>query len=199
MNFREFEKFCHQNNLKIFTIHDIKILFKDFTPGYIRLKINRWKNKGYIENLKKGLYVFTDEKIDEFEIAAKLIMPSYISMETALSHYSIIPDVTAEVTSITSKNTRHFRIHHTHYHYYHIKPSLFSDYYNLQNDVFIATPEKALLDFFYFKKPDRNDQFFERLHAINLKSLNKKKIQQMSQKYPSWLKKRLQYCHHALS
>ena len=106
MNFLEFEIFCQKNDLKIFTLEDIKILFNRYSSSYLRLKINRWKQKGYISTLKRGVFVFSDLKPDEFQISAKLIIPSYISLETALSNYSIIPEVSAKVLAITTKNTR---------------------------------------------------------------------------------------------
>lgn len=189
MNFLEFEKFCKKNKLKIFTINDVKILFDKYSPRYIRLKLNRWKKKDYIKTLKKGLYFFSDEKLDEFEIASKLITPSYISLETAFSHYSIIPDVSAQITAITTKNTRSFTINNISYHFYHIKPSLFTNFIHLREDILIAECEKAILDFFYFKNPGKNHPFFERLNKEILKDLNIKKMVKLSEKFPKYVQK----------
>jgi len=184
MRFLEFQKFCSKNNLKIFSINDLKILFSGYSIEYLRLKINRWIKHGYLKNLKKGLYVFSDENIDEFEIASRLVCPSYISLESALSHYSIIPDVSSQVTSITTKNTNNFIINKTIYSYSHVKNELFSDFIELRDGIFIASPEKTILDFLYFRNPTEDDQFFERLNQEILKNLNIKQLKKLSEKFP---------------
>ncbi len=193
MNFLEFQKFCRENQIVIFTIKDLKILLNAYSDQYLRLKLNRWKKKGYIVSLKKSLYSFSDAVIDEFEIASHLIFPSYISLESALSHYSIIPDISGRVTSVTTKNTRYFKIHTVQYHYHHIKTNLFTDYHNLRDTIFIASPEKAILDFFYFKKPSKDHQFFERLNLEILKNFNTWKMQQMAEKYPNYVQQLTNY------
>jgi predicted transcriptional regulator of viral defense system len=189
MRFLEFQKFCNKNNLKIFSINDLKILFSGYSIEYLRLKINRWIKRGYLKKLKKGLYVFSDENIDEFEIASKLVCPSYISLESALSHYSIIPDISSQVTSISTKNTNSFEINKIIYNYCHIKNELFFDFIELRDGIFIASPEKTILDFLYFRNPTENDQFFERLNQEILKKLNMKHLKKLSEKFPPKIQK----------
>ena len=191
MQFLEFQKLCSKNDLKIFSINDLKILFSGYSIEYLRLKINRWIKHGYLKNLKKGLYIFSDENIDEFEIASKLICPSYISLESALSHYSIIPDISSQVTSISTKNTNSFEINKIIYSYHHIKNELFFDFFELKYGIFIASPEKAILDFLYFRNPTENDQFFERLNQEILKNLNMKHLKKLSEKFPKKVQKSL--------
>lgn len=199
MNFHQFEKFCRNNKLEIFTINDLKVLFNQYSADYLRLKIHRWKNHGYIKSLKKGLYFFAEIKLDEFEIAARLITPSYISLESALSHYSMIPEVSSVVTSVTTKNTRNFEINSVRYNYYHIKNPLFGNYIYLKDTVFIATMEKAVLDFFYFRKPEKHDSFFERLNMVVIKDLNIKSLTQIGSKYPLYVKNLIKYFENVIS
>lgn len=199
MTFLEFQKFCRENQMAIFTIKDLKILLDGYSEAYLRLKLNRWKKKGYITNIKKGLYQLSDIVVDEFEIAAQLICPSYISLESALSHYSIIPDISGRVTSATTKNTRYFKVHTIQYDYYHIKTDLFTDYHNLRKTIFIASPEKAILDFFYFRKPSKDHQFFERLNPEILKNVNLKKMKQMAGKYPKYVQQLTTYFSHVIT
>lgn len=197
--FREFEKFCEKNRLQIFTIHDLAIFFQQSSAEYIRLKIYRWKEKGFIQGLKKGLYFFPDAQLDEFEISAKLVIPSYISLESALSHYSIIPDVSAQVTCITTKNTSHFSVGTIHYQYFHIQPRLFFGFLNFRNDISIASREKAILDYLYFRRPSKDDLFFERLNQKALKDISLSQIQKMAKFYPAFLEKSLTLLSHAFT
>lgn len=199
MTFLAFQKFCRENKLQVFEMSDLKILFDQYSPEYLRLKLARWKAKGYLSTPKRGLYVLEGLALDEFEIAAKLITPSYISLESALSHYSIIPDVSAEVSSITTKNTRRFRIGSSLFQFYHIKQGLFFGFSHMRNGVFIAVPEKAVLDFLYFRKPDDNHMFFERINRENTKRLNMKIMEKMAQKFPSHIQKMYNFFKHVIA
>lgn len=199
MAFRDFEKFCRLNGLGIFTINDLKVLFSNYSPEYVRIKIHRWKEQGYIDSLKNGLYCFPEANLDEFEVASRLISPSYISMETALSHYSIIPDVSGEVISVTTKNTRNFEINGVRYSYHHVKNSFFADYIHLDNSVFMATREKAILDFFYFRKPDENNQFFERLNQEVVKAIDIKILKKIGKAYPLFVRNLINFFTNAVT
>lgn len=199
MTFWEFEKFCRQNKLTIFTINDLKILLNQYSPAYLRLKLNRWKKKGYLQTLKRGLYVLEGAEPDEFEIASKLITPSYVSLETALSHYSIIPDVSAEVSLITTKNTRIFKTDRGTFKFYHIAQPLFSDFIHLRDEIFIAMPEKAVLDFLYFRKPDENHLFFERINMETVKMLKFKNMERMAKKFPPHTQKLFNHFKHVIT
>lgn len=199
MKFMEFEQFCRKNDLSIFGMSDLKILLSKYSPEYLRLKLSRWKQKGYLKSPKRGLYILGEAKPDEFEIASKLITPSYISLETALSHHSIIPDISMEVCSITTKNTRTFKTPENTFHFYHIKQELFCDFLHLRDEIFIATPEKAILDFFYFRKPDKDHVFFERLNRETIKTLRLKDMSRLVKKFPPYTQKILNHFHNVIS
>ncbi|MBI5152482.1 hypothetical protein HZA39_03020 [Candidatus Peregrinibacteria bacterium] len=195
----EFEKFCRQNKLTIFTISDLKILLNQYSREYLRLKLSRWKQKGYLNSPKRGLYMFMDAEFDEFEIASKLITPSYVSLETALSHYSIIPDVSAEVSGVTTKNTRTFKTNSSIYKFYHIKQALFSNFVHLREEIFIAEPQKAILDFFYFRKPDKDHLFFERINREIARGLNLKAMEKIANKFPAHTQKLFNHFKNVIS
>ena len=75
-------------------------------------KILGLKAQGFLEPLKKGLYIAgpsaTDIKPDVLPVANHLLGPSYVSMETALSYYSLIPERVYEISSMTTKASRSF-------------------------------------------------------------------------------------------
>lgn len=111
--------------------------------------LKRYKNKGYIKNPKRNLYFFPDNPPSAFSLAYKMYAPSYISFETALSLYGIIPEVTYSVVSATSKPTREFIFEKIMYKYLKIKTPAFTGY-TKKGDYLIADPEKALVDYLYF-------------------------------------------------
>ncbi|MDP2690947.1 MAG: hypothetical protein Q8O95_00905 [bacterium] len=171
----------------MFTIHDLKVLFADSSYEYLLLKLSRWKKKGLLISLKRGVYVFPEITLDEFEISSLLLKPSYISLESALSHYSLIPEVSAEVTAVTSKNTHHYRIGKTRYHFHHVRQELFTGFRSLDDEVFIAVPEKALLDYCYLRHPGSDDMIFERFNREKAVTLDISLLKQMAALYPPYV------------
>ena len=89
--------------------------FKNFLPLSVftvvqaaqpNIQLARWHKAGKLIRLKRGVYQFADGQVDEFSLAGYLYQPSYISLETALNNLGIIPDVSANVTSISPVTTK---------------------------------------------------------------------------------------------
>lgn len=117
----------------------------------MRNQVSGWKKKGLLVQLKKGLYVFSQDYKpypEQGYVANLLVQPSYLSLEYALSYYGLIPDIVRACTSVTTKKTRIFENKTGNYRYRHVKNDLFFGYVK-KNGVLLATPEKALLDYLY--------------------------------------------------
>lgn len=117
-------------------------------------QLSLWRKKGYIESVKRGLYVFCDErdKVLPEEVSFVLYEPSYLSLEFALSHYGIMPEMVFSKTSVTTKTTRKFSNGFGLFSYRHIQPKLFFGYVAVETlfgKYLLAEPEKALLDYLY--------------------------------------------------
>jgi predicted transcriptional regulator of viral defense system len=141
--------------------------FKDFTvisladihgldTNFHRRRLNEWQDKGYLTKIIKGYYRFSDTPLDEnslFETANRIYSPSYISMEMAFSYYGLIPEAVYGITSVTTRPTKTFSTQVGAFSYQTLKPRLFFGYriveYGAQKHFAIASPEKAILDFFY--------------------------------------------------
>lgn len=67
-----------------------------------RGKIARMLHSGELIRLRRGLYA-TRPDINPLGLAASIYGPSYISFETALSYYGLIPEAVYEITSATLK------------------------------------------------------------------------------------------------
>jgi len=105
--------------------------------------------------------------------------PSYLSLETALNYYSIIPDVPFAITSVTLNKTKTFRTrNYGVFSYNSIKSDLFFGFKSIlvgKNYSYnIALPEKALFDYFYLrgKKVDSAAGFIEELRLSLPKNFN---------------------------
>lgn len=150
-------------------------------------QLTLWRRKGYLEKIRKGLYLFTERKhlVPPQEISFLLYQPSYISLEFALSHYGIIPEIAYSITAITTKTTRSTYNSFGNFIYRNIKPELFFGYVTI-NTTFgkylLAEGQKALLDFFYMNSASFND--IKDLQELRLnydelkKTIKTKKIKQ---------------------
>lgn len=141
-----------EDELYIFSPFDLEKYF-DVSKNTVSLFLTRNVKKNNIIKLRKGLYIFSGEYINEILIANKIYQPSYISFEYALMFYNIIPETVYSITSATTKTTREFIVENISYSYCRIKKEAFIGYkkenFNEQ-PVLIAEPEKAFVDYLYF-------------------------------------------------
>lgn len=138
----------------IFSVSEFTKIF-DIKPSAAKsfLSRNSKKKGSHFSKLKRGVYVFSINPPTKFEIANKVYQPSYISFETALSHYSIIPETVYTITSATTKRFNELNIKNSVFKYYRIKKKLFFGYIPKRIEgktILIAEKEKALLDYIYF-------------------------------------------------
>jgi predicted transcriptional regulator of viral defense system len=143
-----------QNNLRrlgVFTLNDIRILDPDFREP----TLNDWLNNGWIKRIRRFWYAdssFNPEGYDYFFIANKIYSPSYVSLESVLSHYGFIPETTLQITSVSTRKTNLFDTQYGVFSYQSIKNNLFFGYEVIENNdrpFTLATPEKAILDYLY--------------------------------------------------
>jgi predicted transcriptional regulator of viral defense system len=120
-----------------------------------RNKVASMEKRGDIVRLKKGLYVVSG-KISRKSLSRELIAnhlygPSYVSFETALAFYGLIPEKVFAVRSATFKQAKHFENAVGNFEYTTVP----QDYYPIgisqqtvdnEYTYLLATPEKALCD-----------------------------------------------------
>ncbi|WP_156308416.1 type IV toxin-antitoxin system AbiEi family antitoxin domain-containing protein [Sphingobacterium endophyticum] len=118
-------------------------------------KVSEMIKQGILIPLKNGLYIpgpglHMDPPNDKL-IANHLWGPSYVSSDSALSYWGMIPEKVFEVLSCTTKLAKYYQTPIGRFRYYHVQES----YYSLgiksvrlteRQTVFIASPEKALFD-----------------------------------------------------
>ena len=148
-------------------------------PGPAKVQISRWEKAGKLIQLKRGLYVlaspYRKKAVYGPFIAATLKQPSYISMEKALEFHNLIPEAVTVWTSVTPKRPARFRSQEGDFEYSYIKKTLFWGYKSVTLDGqtgFVATPEKALLDFFCVRKIKPSQAYLEEMRLQNLEDIN---------------------------
>lgn len=149
MNYINFHK--ELKELPIFSLRDLRKL----NEKVYHHRLIEWQKKGLIERIANGVYKFSDVELNElklFFIANKIYPPSYISLETSLSYYNLIPETVYNITSVTTKKTSRFISKYGNFFYRKIRKNLFWGYTLIQKDnltIKFAEPEKAILDYFY--------------------------------------------------
>lgn len=133
-----------------FNINDVFKFFPDEKATTIRTQLYRLTKKRTIVLIKRGLYCFDKSKIDELDLAEKLYSPSYVSLETALNYYAIIPDIPMTVNCVTPTTTKKINTALGNFYYQKIDSKLFFGF--SQTPFNIAHKEKALLDYFYLRR-----------------------------------------------
>ncbi len=172
-NLRDFETVLKKNRLFVFRSKDVIRLFGWSDTG-VKFLLHRYTKRGITVRLKSGLYMLGGATIPDFYLANCLQEPSYVSLETALSHYQIIPETVYTITSITTRPPRERIALHKSYRYHRILPHAFTGYTAVVQGEFtslVADPEKALVDYYYLvargqRKPLDIDRL--RLEKLNL-------------------------------
>ncbi|KAF0126483.1 MAG: hypothetical protein FD189_1360 [Elusimicrobia bacterium] len=152
-------------------------------------QLGRWCKQGLLLQLRRGLYILgkDDRKIEpsRLYLAGQLYQPSYVSLEYALSRYSLIPERVADVTSVSTKKTARFSNDFGTFSYQTVKSSAFRGFISVKDEAglpyFIAEPEKAVADFIYLnlgKIPAGlvEKTLLESFRFQHLDSLNKNKV-----------------------
>jgi predicted transcriptional regulator of viral defense system len=141
-----------QQNKLLFTPSDFARFFNVKNRNTLYKIMQRLSQRQAITPLKKGHYALTtalnNQLISHYQIANFLYSPSYISLETALSLYSIITGFSYAITSVSPKPTKTLTVQSQEYSYTQLTPHLFWGYQK-QDRFLIATPEKSLLDYLY--------------------------------------------------
>ena len=184
MNFREFKE--KVKKLPLFG-SDVAQIFS-VSPQAMRNQLSRWKKQELLVELRRGLYALgrgeRQTPLSREVVAANIYQPSYISLDSALSHYKMIPEKVTPVTSVTTRKTKSFHNEEGMFTYRHLKTGLYFGFEFKKDEhgfpYFIASPEKALLDYLYLNlgRIHAGDKKFlnESLRLQNTSVLNKKKL-----------------------
>jgi len=152
-----------ESKIKIFSKLEFRRLM-GITRISAQKLLERYTKKGVFVRLKGGLYALSQNYPSGYLIANKLCEPSYLSFETALSYYSLIPETVYGFTSATTKTTRSFEVKEQLFKYHTIKRSAYTDYKLTDiagENILLAEKEKALADYLYYvflKKKSLNER-----------------------------------------
>lgn len=180
----EFSYMIFKQRLESFGVFSIQDILKIF-PNFDSRRLNEWQNKNYLSKLIKGWYVFSDIKISEntlYQMSNALRSPSYISLQSALSFYNIIPEQSFAITAITTLKTQEYHTSKGRFIYKSIKPDYYFGYNILSQSqgrpVLMAELEKVLLDTLYLQQGLNSEESMNELR-LNKELLKKSDFKKM--------------------
>lgn len=163
-----------------FTISDLeKITGLDRNSLYI--SVNRWVKKGILERAGRNIYVVGGEPVRLETVAGQAYFPSYLSFESALSRFGVLNLVPYSLSFATTRKTKSVTLLERRVVYRHLKQELFFGFTH-EEGLYVAEPEKALLDIVYLSSLGKAGIPSEEL---DLRSLSEKTLREYAGQFPS--------------
>ena len=149
----------------------------------LSLNIKRWLADGTFLPLRRGMYALAEHLrktvICRPRLANDLYPPSYLTDVWALSFHGLIPDVAREYTSATMRRPQSFQNHFGVFSYRHISAKYFWGFETFRAtgaDFRCASPEKALIDHWYWTRGDWTEERMREMRLQNPEQLDEAKL-----------------------
>ena len=152
-----------------------------------------WQRQGKVHQLKRGIYTLNDidrrAPLPTLLISNILYGPSYVSLESALGYFGLIPERVVQVTAATPRKTAAFKNFYGGFIYQSIKDDCFFGFQSVTLEegvpVLMAMPEKAVLDKVYFDTAFRPDEgyFLDNLRLQNYELLNRSRLERFARRF----------------
>ena len=148
----------------------------DNDKTYAKVFLNRLKNRGVVKQIQRNVYTVQE---DPLIIASRIIWPSYISLWAAFRHHNLTEQIPSKISVITarSKSRKNIQMMNTTIIFEKIRPSWFFGFSKIKIqdfEVFMAEPEKALIDAVLLKKISTAEIYF--ILKENIKNISTIKI-----------------------
>jgi len=176
----------------IFKFKDLTLVWKEENKEKVKKRIHRYIKSGKMNSIRRGIYS-KDNDYNKDELATKIYIPSYISLETVLGRSDVIFQYYKSIF-VVSYLSREVVIDGQKYIYKKIKDDILNNQSGIKHEdgYSIATPERAFLDILYLHK----NYYFDNLLALNWEKIhdilpiyNSKKMNRMVKMFYEEFKK----------
>jgi predicted transcriptional regulator of viral defense system len=165
----------------------------DESLAELRRELSRWVRSGRLIQLKKGLYTlaapYRKVTAHPFVLANAMKKASYVSTQSALAYYGMIPEYVPAVISVTTQRPEQVETSLGRFVFRHIKSDWFHNYKQTElgsgQKAFVASPEKALLDLVYLTAGADNYDFLAELRLQNFEQLDMDRTLALAEKSQS--------------
>lgn len=165
------------------------LLAGDVNKNDVHRQLSRWTKAGKLYKLRRGVYTlappFQKVKAHPFLVANCMVRASYVSCQSAMAYYGIIPEHVEVTISVTTMRPARWKTPLGTYEYHHVKTDFLHGYklteLGMGQSAFVATPEKALLDFIYLQPGSDSLDYLKELRLQNLDRLSLSKLNRWAQ------------------
>jgi predicted transcriptional regulator of viral defense system len=151
----------------------------------VHAALKRQERKGFVERVSRKIYINKLARgFDPRELIGVLRPQSYISLESALAETGISSQLPVLLTCVSASYVREIKTGSVHITFRKIKEKLFWGFSEKKGRYLnykIAEPEKALLDWVYFR---RMDALPGSVDELRLELLNRPRLLDYSKPYP---------------
>lgn len=185
----KFDEFKRQIKAPLFdTVFARQALDGYGSDQYLAVQFSRWVAQGRLISLRRGLYAMPDSPVSPLTVANRLVEPSYVSGEYALSWYGLIPDAAWMVTSACRRTPYKPQWENEFGMFQYRQVKVFEGFKRLDiqgHPLLMAEMEKALLDYWYWQTGEWSTARHEAMRYQNGGQLNLEELQNLAQQFVS--------------
>ena len=170
-----------------FTTADLEKVFNRSRKS-LAVSLHRLVQRGALVRLSKGIFQTKSQTAQLEHVANQVYYPSYLSFESALARHGILSQQPYSLTFATRKRSKKLLLGDQEVQYRQLNQKYYFGYTQTPQGA-IAEPEKAIIDQLYLI--DRGLTSSE-LEEWSLVGINKNKLLEFSQAFPSSVQRRVE-------
>lgn len=170
---------CREKGMKVFSIPELMNL-SGHSADTLRRTLVRLKEKGVLRSLYMGLWGYGKDITLE-DLFLKMDPDSYVSLETVLGRFNIMKSMSPDLTCVSLTQSRVLKTKVGTILFHKIKRDLFFGFDSLH----FASPEKAFLDYVYYKIKAGYKIDWKKL---DLSQINRGKLRSFLVQYPDFVR-----------
>jgi len=182
-----FNEFQAKVSYPYFRTEFLRQLFPTESPARLALQLSRWCTTGKLLSLRRGLYAYPSPDALP-SLSNEIVSPSYLSGAWALSYYGMIPEAVWEYTA-ACKTTPRKQVWETplgRFSYRQVKAFLGFERQTIHGQpTLVATPEKALLDHWYWSEGEWTSERHREMRYQNLEVINWNRLESLAARFAS--------------
>ena len=183
-----FNEFQGKVSYPYFRTDFLRQLFPAESPAQLALQLSRWCHAGKLLSLRRGLYAYPSSARALPSLSNEIVSPSYLSGAWALSHYGMIPEAVWEYTAAckTTPRKQDWQTPLGRFTYRQVKAFLGFERQTIHGQpTLVATPEKALLDHWYWSEGEWTSERHQEMRYQNLEVINMERLQSLAVRFAS--------------
>ena len=147
----------------VFSFKEIMLASGESNPALLRRRLHYYVKHNQLYHIRRGLYA-KDKNYNQFELATKIFIPSYISFETSLIEAGVIFQYYSQIF-IASYQSKEITCDNQVFAFKKMQNDILTDDTGIENkdNYWIASKERAFLDIVYLNK----EYYFDNLSPLN--------------------------------